>query len=115
MSRDRHRALGHASWLRYGARVTGRAKRRGAAVLALALALGWALWIASAPDLARTCEHVLELARLAGEQPGEAEAAQCRDVMTDRREAAGWAGWAKLSRCIARTHSLDEAGRCKAR
>jgi hypothetical protein len=101
----------------YRARVTGRSKRRAALTLGLALALGlgWASWIASAPNVARTCEHVLELARLGGEEPAEAEVVQCLEVMQHRREAAGWSGWAKLSRCIGRTHSLDEAGRCKAR
>lgn len=79
------------------------------------LGSAWSIWIASAPRVANLCEHVLDLARAGGEQPGEAEAAQCLEVMHGRRDAAGWSGWAKLSRCIARTRSLDEAGRCKPR
>lgn len=99
-----------------GAGMTELTKRRCALVLALAVVLGaiGLIRIASAPDVEGICEHVLELARSSGEQPGEAETAQCREVMQGRRDAAGRVGWAKLSRCIAKTHSLDEAGRCKA-
>jgi hypothetical protein len=74
-----------------------------------------AVRIAIAPDVDEICEHVLALARSGGEQPGEAESAQCLEVMQSRRDVAGRVGWAKLSRCIARARSLDEAGRCKAR
>lgn len=97
--------------------MTAVAKRRCALALALVLVLGsaWLIRIATAPDVDRICEHVLGLARAGGEQTGEAEAAQCLEVMQGRRDAAGRRGWAKLSRCIARSRSLDEAGRCKAR
>lgn len=97
--------------------MTGPSKRRGALALAIALVLAtvWAIRIATAPDVARICEHVLWLARAGGEQTGEAERVQCLEVMQARRDAAGFVDWAKLSRCIESTRSLDEAGRCKAR
>jgi len=86
---------------------------------ALVLGLAWLGWVGVAPGVAATCDHVLELGRFAGEEageePGEAESAQCLEVMQRRRDLAGWVGWAKLSRCIGRARSLDEAGRCKAR
>jgi hypothetical protein len=96
-----------------------RLSKRGALALVVASAVllgsAWAIRIATAPDVAEICEHVLDLARAAGEQPGEAEATQCHAVMQARRDAAGRSGWAKLSRCIAAARSFDEAGRCKAR
>ncbi|MFV8754531.1 hypothetical protein ACNOYE_28615 [Nannocystaceae bacterium ST9] len=97
--------------------MTGSSKRRlaWASALVIAASSAWAIWIGTARGVASTCEHVLALARAGGERPGEAESAQCLAVMQDRRDAAGWVGWAKLSRCIARAHSLDEAGRCKPR
>jgi hypothetical protein len=108
-----------ARWLGYRARVTELLKRRLALPLALVLVLAvvfgasWGIRIATAPDVAEICEHVLALARAGGEQLDEADAALCLEVMQDRRERAGRDGWARLSRCIANTRSLDEAGRCK--
>lgn len=85
--------------------------------LALGLVIGLArlAWLVTAPSVADTCEHVLALAEASGEPIGEAERTHCLVVVEGRRDAAGLAGWAKLSRCIADTRSLDEAGRCKAR
>ena len=82
-------------------------------MLALALVLARIAYLLSSPSVDAVCEHVLELATTIGEAVGEAERAQCREVMAGRREAVGLRRWARMSRCIVEAGSFDEAGACR--
>jgi hypothetical protein len=81
----------------------------GAVAALLVLELGW---IATAPDVADTCTHVLALAEQAGETVDAGDREACEQRYATLRERLGLRAWAKLARCVARARTIPDAGGC---
>ena len=81
-----------------------------------AVASGWLVFglgsIVAAPDVAKTCTHVLALAEQAGEpvEPRDREA--CEQRYRSLQEQRGVRGWAKLARCVAGARTIPAALGC---
>ena len=67
---------------------------------------------ATAPDEARVCTWVLELAARAGEEPKAPDQRACEEHYAERRAALGWFAWGQLARCTLRAQTLPDAGGC---
>ncbi|KIG16455.1 hypothetical protein DB30_04499 [Enhygromyxa salina] len=68
--------------------------------------------MAAAPSVEATCDHVLELASLAGESVGGSDHAACIHYYADQRAGRGALGWTWLSWCTWAAQSIPEAGEC---